>query len=172
MCCPLSYFSGCKQYQMWGLVIIHTFIHLHTQSCWFCKYNIFPQYSKATNFLATWTGSIVSIVPYMSPVSNTCYTYPEFCSFAFVACLCSLNLLCKVLPACQMYSSGQLWHLNLYTPLQQYGSVTCFLCFFFLEVRVNYVFSNNFVIILVSLPVYINVTYFFHLSSSSSFFYH
>jgi hypothetical protein len=111
--------------------------------------------------------STVSVmVPYLCPVFNMWFEYRELLLLFLNACMCSLYLVRNVLPVCLMYVSGQSMHFIWQIPLSLYLSVRgcCFSMFCIVICVMNAIFIrvslHNFVIFLVSFPLYVNVAHF------------
>jgi hypothetical protein len=108
-----------------------------------------------------------SMVLYVCCVSGMCCEYLEFGLLDRIAYTCSLYLVLKFLPVCPIYLSWYSLHFIWYIPFLLYLSVFCFLswrwfCFVFLVLYaiLIFVFFNNFVMVLVYFPVYVNVAHF------------
>jgi hypothetical protein len=89
-----------------------------------------------------------------------------------IACVCSLYLDLNVRSAWPMYWSGQSCHFSLYTPALLNMFVLCgcdcrwFLIVLFVRIAGFILeFLKSFVMYLVSFPAYVNMTYFFLISS-------
>jgi hypothetical protein len=54
--------------------------------------------------------SVSVMVPYVSPVFNMWFQYPELLLLFLIACIRSLYLVWNILPVCPMYFSGQSRH--------------------------------------------------------------
>jgi hypothetical protein len=111
--------------------------------------------------------SVSSIVSYACCMSKICCAYLEVVLLVCIACMCSLYHVLKFLPVWPMYFSWQLLHFIWYIPLWLYLSVMCFfgwrwfcIVFFVLYAIRMSVFFNNLVMVLVSLPMYVNVHFF------------
>jgi hypothetical protein len=69
-------------------------------------------------FFSVFMMSIVSVIfPYVCPVFNMWFEYPELPLLLLIACICSLYLVWNARPACPMYLSEQSRHFIWYMPL-------------------------------------------------------